>query len=792
MSRNTDKKGAKASGKPSAEGGAQKRAANAASARAERRSTQLKEARAAGRDPPCDCGRTQEKLDALLKESKYGNNKAAYNAYFTGDATDPRCKKGRPIAEHPAAQHAGGDSGGLGKRDFALFKADAKTKKDPDEKKWKLAQPASCETVNPEELQAAGNKICRTICDALNMSKKNLTKLRLRNVTPSNSQDVAEDAMDDGDTEDDDSATDVAEDTVDDAEDDSDIAKRMRKNVLIAAQNGMGTGKSHLVDNLALAFQPLLKGARIVKVTYNLGQDLMLDASDIKKKSHLHCLLARILLACVVDDPAEVEGALETHGVFDFSSIDAGEDAVARFLHERYPKRPIAIAIDEVAMLEDVMADESSPRRARRASKGLVSTVKHICMRVNELRGFDFKCLCLGFVTALPSLDFKTVSDYPPLWMHPTLLNRTSAEKLLDQVLKKKDKEKPRLDHERLQLVALSGGLPRLVVVMAEFYADRGKVPDLGDVAGDMKWDVQDAQQKKQWADEVVAIVRQSYNAAPRPSSSLFDLGMLAVAKGTLVVPPIIIRHCVSPSSWLPQMFEFACSVADPTKAYENVAIIWDRVRRELELPVVPSHYSAYFDPAQSTSTFSRAPVLHFSFEVDGKFNTERIMKTATEVALNKRPDGKEHLVPAMPNHPGIEAMFFGSRADGKSSQVQVFLHQEKVNQSLADAIAGLNKAAAALSRKFSVLKGRFIYICVVDEPFKHGKKKFEVLATSTAPVIYVSMETYHEYFTPTFAPAAELCVHRHRVDNNINARTAAHRSAAAQSQKKRRKETGN
>eukprot|EP00930_Biecheleria_cincta_P010768 TRINITY_DN11305_c0_g1_i6.p1 TRINITY_DN11305_c0_g1~~TRINITY_DN11305_c0_g1_i6.p1 ORF type:complete len:388 (+),score=59.74 TRINITY_DN11305_c0_g1_i6:56-1219(+) len=176
-----------------------------------------------------------------------------------------------------------------------------------------------------------------------------------------------------------------------------------RRSLLLAAQNGMGTGKSHMVDSLS-DILPLLRGGITLKVTYNFDQDLHNDVSTYHERSHIQCLLTRIALATRMERCQDVELDITMNGW-----VQDHENSLAAFLHEEYHDRPILIAVDELSSLFEA-AKAQFGESAYAAMREVLSVLRRLCERVNDLREWDTSRLCLAFVTALPSLAITTLS----------------------------------------------------------------------------------------------------------------------------------------------------------------------------------------------------------------------------------------------------------------------------------------------------------------------------------------------------------------------------------------------
>ena len=368
------KRGAKASGKPSAEAGVQKRTDKTASVRAKRQKKQMQEARATRRDP-CDCGRTRQELDALLEKNTDDSGKPIklYKAYFTRETTDPHCKQGRPIAEHPPA-HAGGAAVAAGGQRLDR---------------------------QPRELVA---KVLSLI-DPSNVHQPTLTATELN-------------YQQQGD------ALEWVIDKISGMHDTTKLAEMStsKGQPIIGTGATSGVGKSRLLEEIRRHYS---KTAHVLVVSYNTNEGLT-PTQDEKEDLQRAAGFFRSRLLCAMLPPSEVmKHGAPTSRYLSTSFQDATNDDVVEVLAKKFSDgKDVLILVDEVVQLSVTSPSKPPDDTVLHA---VISTLGEISHHASNRLG---AAKCVGIFTALSKAlieKAKTNSGRNILTPPLPLLSRTEV-----------------------------------------------------------------------------------------------------------------------------------------------------------------------------------------------------------------------------------------------------------------------------------------------------------------------------------------------------------------------------
>lgn len=203
--------------------------------------------------------------------------------------------------------------------------------------------------------------------------------------------------------------------------------------VILAIQSGIGIGKSHACDHAAELCFPGIKAedVLVVKVSYNFKQGLVKERSGNAEQG----LLARMWmdLNLNIDDGLKVERVLVDF--LDRKGSLLNVDQVTDCILSKTPKAFI-LAIDEVGKLADGQQQDSA--------RQVLSTA---CACLQELFRKDSSIRSAILVTALPSLNFRSLSERRPCYISL----RPASDKVAREVfLKAVEVERKRMNQKRM------------------------------------------------------------------------------------------------------------------------------------------------------------------------------------------------------------------------------------------------------------------------------------------------------------------------------------------------------
>lgn len=192
-------------------------------------------------------------------------------------------------------------------------------------------------------------------------------------------------------------------------------------------------------------------------------------------------------------------------------------------------------------------------------------------------------------------------------------------------------------------------------------------------------------------------------------------------------------------------------------KQLELISVHWDIARASMQMPVVPLHITVLSAgkpvPEDDQKIWN---MLKFDFNPETPVDTRAVVsarKKEWELCIDVS-DCRSVYYPQAASHPAFESMYPTCFPDEdvcgllRGKRVLV-LRQEKINDDVPSAVRGLNKAADLLKKSW---KGYFLFIITAM-----GAKKSSTIKEAKHPCLFITRENSKEFFSPSFAPLAEV-----------------------------------
>jgi hypothetical protein len=540
-----------------------------------------------------------------------------------------------------------------------------------------------------------------------------------------------------------------------------------RAPLVLTALGATGSGKSRLCDEALDLLDPGGNGVPL-KVTYNLAGTTTLDAD-----SPVDGLLWRIAAAASGLDGLALVPDFITQASEKWKISAQWLDS---YLDEMYPGQLRLVVIDELKKVVDLAGKALAPRLL----SALSSLTKH--------DGDQFQQICLITSLSHEPLNVMSESDRPPLLLPHFLLDHARSVDLVKSYLQVVE-----LSRDHMQIVLKAGGHPRSLIFLCDQFTQRNRVPSVCELRLGTPLAEKD----------VLLVLTRSYqpitlsdiSREPHLHKLLHTGHLLFLAepeekreaelnpadrlsfdrKGRIAAPAASLVQSLLPTSLVyPSLTallqEGASSKAiDPTKQLEFAAFHADSLRNSLGLHLVPPAMRVTLPlhkrvmPSRSSKAASPpkpAPLtpdqwsrVKFCFpqgavQLDTK---TAIIGSHGAIDITELPTDVVYFSDAT-NQAGFEFMYFG---EVEVAKVAVF-HQEKINDDVKEAVAGLNTAAKQL--RAAGWAGHVLFIVVALDG------KIEAAEKSTnEPLLFVNRDNAHWYFTPSLSVVAETLLHQHR-----------------------------
>ena len=494
-------------------------------------------------------------------------------------------------------------------------------------------------------------------------------------------------------------------------------ASASKGQLIIGVQAGMGIGKSHAID---VADQLFFVGRNplVLKVTYNKNQTLHND-----KLSPTNSFFARVVLALHRNVPPDSDSLVRDVVVARQHTTELAAQAIAKFLLENTARgQPIIIAVDEIGMLENVAV-----------IREVLSAISLLIREVYSLSDKRKKREIIGLVTALPNVDIKSFSKRQPIVVSPVSLGRAAATKLLKKFA-------PSIKRAAVaEILCFCGGHPRSLAVAAQLYTNdhTRAVPHPKTVADGCMWKISQGSNAKALVSAISDAYRMGDETLEGKMATLHSNAMVMEIDDRYAIAPTVLWSCAKVNDSLVDVRSMFKVDGELTNYH------WECFRRRNGHSVIPPRMA----PSKPT-TASR-----FCFDVTN-VDTSSILKKKKGVTDGFSIDESKYYFPAASNHRAFESMCVAKSTKGKKRKT-LCLFQSKINNKLTLAIEGLNKAAKDLKE---IWDGDFLFVIFALE-----SKKDADTSAAKHPVLLVTEETLDDYFTATLAPAAKLCLLRHK-----------------------------
>lgn len=518
----------------------------------------------------------------------------------------------------------------------------------------------------------------------------------------------------------------------------------------IVSLGSSGSGKSRTGDEIgALMFSD--KSVKLLKVTYNCRGSIQFDHDRPVDAFHFRLICAASNLLPGLAYVNEFLQHCQHH------NWRMSEKSCEQYLADHVREKYWILVVDELTKLNN---KEAAARILNQTSwfstLSMVSSDDGTPVTTHE----DATRWCVSYVT---SLDFETLAPYTisgrsMLPLSRYLLDAKNSASLCGQF--HVDATSPK----GIQLLKLCGGHPRSIIYAAQKLKTTGVLLTAAQLGSE-------AQITPIGTEDLGKMIAMSYS--PIKASDVMGDEMLQkyLKSGILLFSPTegqtdTLEYCTGYISIPPPLIAHACSGSDiepyksfrrmlqhekstPTKQLEIISIYSDIARNALGLKVIPKNMKVHF-PVQCTWPSSEDFNVDFAFDVTVppvQRNVIESQKKEWSLAMSIEDMLKPCVkIPENPSHAAMESMYPVKLADGSLGMA---VHQQKINADFTKAITGLNKFAELL--RGQGFEGFILFIVIVMDARKPDLNK------SNEPILFVSYETARDYFTPSFATAAQI-----------------------------------
>eukprot|EP00978_Attheya_sp_CCMP212_P010539 scaffold25570_cov43-Attheya_sp.AAC.1 len=525
------------------------------------------------------------------------------------------------------------------------------------------------------------------------------------------------------------------------------------KPFVCAIRLGSGFGKTHI-----LVKAPTLLGAKSVYITYNQDQSLVADKADPRA-----CILLRVILRCWSFSNKGCDDFLNTPDGILFRSLPIKQltELVVYVLQNEFPNQPVVIGVDETASLSE---------RGRGEGSKIYPCVEKVISTLGNLALAYFTAtsqMCTVLVTSLVGATFRTPSTRPVLDVYPKKLDIMGIRELTVSI---SPAGKEEIARHCAILMSLAGAHFRSVVMVerkivqltnptfAQLYEElEGKVVRRGD-----------ANLMAAIRAYVISLCREPTGVAQVPE------GLEEYVDNHGVVPSVFIWAAFLVTSALGAAettfheehplwrFFDTCAFKDSAKQLEICAAHFDIFRAQNGLPVVPGSMSVCF-PTEWNGCRERYQNL--SFPTNLKLDERALFETRQAISTDQKKTNEivflgnnfkvgSYYHPACEIHPWVDRACIVLDNEGDRC---VVLYQDKINNDLPKAVAGLNSAA-----KLMHAAGWERVLCVAH--VVDASDQTRVQNTFDDPYVLIRNDQLNDYYSLHFAPAIRYVRARHQL----------------------------
>jgi hypothetical protein len=515
------------------------------------------------------------------------------------------------------------------------------------------------------------------------------------------------------------------------------------KSFVCAVRLGSGFGKTHI-----LLKAPTLLGAESVYITYNQDQSLKADEVDPRAS-----ILLRVILRCWSFSNKGCDDFLNTQDgiLFRNLSIKQLTEMVVHVLMDAFPNQPVVIGVDETASLFE--SDREGGKTYFCVEK-VISTLGNLAFEYCKATSR----MCTVLATSLVGAAFRTPSTRPVLDVFPMKLDSKGILELAASIFP----DDARLAKHCAMLVSLAGSHFRSVV-MAARKIGRFQNPSFAELYDELKGKVirrDDAGLMQAVQDYVISRCRESTGVVLVPP------GLEQYVDIDGVVPTVFIWAAFLVTSELNAVettfdekhplrrFFETCAFVDSPKQLEICAAHFDIFRAQNGLPVVPGRMSVCFPTAyHGDKTIYQNLNFPRDLKLDERPLFERSQTTNDIVFLDANFQVGFYYHPSCDTHPWVDRAFV---ALGNEGDYFVVLCQDKINNDLPKAVAGLSNAAKLM---FDAGWERVLCVAhVVDASARtRAQEAFEY------PYLLIRSDQLTDYYSLHFAPAIRYVRDRHQ-----------------------------